>query len=256
MKWNIEKSEKLKMQIAQNEKLLAELSQVVQKILIKNNIKLDGYSYILEPRVFSFKTSRVAEISMDARKGMLKAIIEDLNKKDIQLDPDILRYIKCLPECGIIGPRTLDIFEKLRLVDKPIESVVNIKDSISLINTIVRSKDLLDELSNTVFKVLNAHGIEFEENEDCVFTPLVFETPAFAQVINKSISDEKLNGFGPQIIASPTASDKLIHRPLAGIIARDRVHIPGVFVDKWWWVGIPAPEMLVGLDRIREMRNF
>jgi hypothetical protein len=44
-------------------------------------------------------------------------------------------------------------------------------------------------------------------------------------------------------------------KPFPGIIeVRDQFLVPGVIFHRWWWIGIPAPELLVALDRIREYR--
>lgn len=255
MKWNIKKSEELKMQIAENEKLVSELSRIVKGLLEKNKIELKGYSYILEPRVFELEPAETPEIAFRARSAMAKAIVVDLLEKDLRIDPDVFKYIRCLPECGIIGPKTLEMFEKLRIVDHRLDELLLVKDSVTLIDSIIENKALLNDLSKAVFKTLAAHGIEFAKNEDCVFTPFVFKTPVFAQKIASPVAASDVKGFGPQVVAAPAKDAFGPIKPLPGIYERDRnIFIPSVKIERWWWIGIPDPEMLIGLDRIREMR--
>ncbi len=254
MKWNIQKSEELKLQIAKNEKLLNELSKVTHEILLKHRILLNGYSYILEPRIFSYDRRETPEIAVSARENMLKEMVEEHFRKNVYLDDDFSNHVRCIPECGIVSPKILELFEKLRIKEIKNDSPVNISDSIALIDNIVGNRLLLNELSETIFVLLSKHNIVLSENEGCVFTPFVFETPVYAQKIRKSVTDDNLRGrgFGPQVLENPNPQPALSLKPFPGIIEHaDEFLIPTVILKKWWWVGIPAPEMLIALEKIR-----
>lgn len=269
MEWNVKKSIEIKEKIASNEELMKQLSSLTQGILEKYKVKLDGISYVFEPRVFTMDASEAPEIWLKSRKAMTKTYIEEydvLNRWSI----DISRYnMKCLPTCGPKDPWSLRILEDLRFSDYIKDDPVPVWNEASaipitlpkpipseyLINRIVADEKLLIELSESIFNVLHEQGITFEENEGCVFTPVAFDTPVYAQKVGRAESIEMISGFGPQVIDQPEsyAQNAIRIDPFPGIIEFDHYGpIPGLIWDWWWWVGIPAPELLVALDKYRE----
>ena len=260
MNWNVKRSDELKEKIAKNEKLMRELSSTADKVLKKHGVELKGMSYVFEPRVFTMDPDEAPEVMMKSRAAMLTAIMEDLIKKGagVEVDSaiDSLKFMKCLPQCGPLDPVTLRVLEKMRITEKIELSDSNpLPASEALITQIVGNKDLLSELSKSVFSVLEKNGIAFKENEGCVFTPYVFETPIFAQKVGAAESSAHIRGFGPQVYSDPTPQPNIAikARPFPGIIETLNWHTVGVIVDRWWWIGIPAPEMLRALDVMREM---
>ncbi|ODS39357.1 MAG: hypothetical protein A7316_05830 [Candidatus Altiarchaeales archaeon WOR_SM1_86-2] len=257
MKWDIKKSDELKERIAKDEKLMRKLSNSADKVLKKHGVELKGMSYVFEPRVFTMSPKEAPEVMVKARKAMAIAIIEDSYRHG---DPAPWKTakitMKCLPQCGPLDRFTLDVLEKFRISEVAGPDPTPWHPSEILIKQIVGNKELLGELSESIFGILEENGIKFEKNEGCVFTPCVFETPIFAQKVAAAERSEQIRGFGPQVYADPhpdpwlTAGIKL--RPLPGIIFGPWGPTPGIIIDRWWWIGIPAPEMLHALDVMRE----
>lgn len=265
MKWDIEKSNMLKEKIAENEELMTKLSSMTDKILKKHNIKLNGFSYVFEPRVFQIDLHEIPEVMMKSRAAMVAAISDDLvgigSGASLDRSMTALKHLYCLPYCGPIDPTTLAKLEKIRLTEIAHDSVYEMRSTQDpvphaplLMNQIMGRKELLKELSESIFGILKDNGIELGENEGCVFTPILFETPIFAQKVTSSEKLSKIHGFGPQVYASPTSQSTptIQVRPFAGVIEHGDVKTVGVVVDSWWWIGIPAPEILSALDAVRE----
>jgi len=274
MKWNIEMSEQIKKKIAEDEKLMRKLSESVDGILRKHGIEFRNMSYVFEPRAFTMSREEAPEVMMKSRGAMLLEIVEDLYKRgftaeDIStqyalVDPTLLPKV-CLPLCGIPNPFTLRVLDELRIVERlsgdPRKKGGIIIDMmpeggviIEACRWLVGNKVLLTELSESIFRILEEHGIKFGRNEGCVFTPFLFEKPIFAQKV--SVADtSKMRGFGPQVYAGPTPQPAIVRvKPLPGIISAPELPpIPGVIFPPWWWIGIPAPEMLRALDMIRKV---
>ena len=124
-----------------------------------------------------------------------------------------------------------------------------------LMRKMVGNKELMNDFSKSVFDLLKNHGIKFRANEGCVFTPMVFETPVYAQKVGRARSLSQVQGFGPQVYAEPAAQAeaKIKVIPFPGIIEFPGGRTPGVIIHDFWWVGIPAPEMLKALDMMRNM---
>ena len=153
--------------------------------------------------------------------------------------------------------------EQVNFTDLPLHSktVQILSAPERLIKQIVGNKELLADFSKTVYGLLERKGIRFAGNEGCVFTPFVFETPVYAQKVAVVSDIKRVRGFGPQVLADSNPlpainpyAYRLRIKPLPGIIEGPWGPTPGVILDRWWWIGIPAPEMLVALDKMRSMR--
>ena len=261
MKWNIKKSDKLKLQIARDEKLMRKLSEATDGVLKQYGVQLNDMSYVFEPRVFAMDPNEAPEVMIRSREAMMKAIINDLYNEGLTADSYLNKYglfiAACLPQCGPYDPFNLEMLEKYRIPKDLSETTyqsVNITNSIDLIKEIIINKNLLTELSKSIFNILAEHGISFKENEGCVFTPVVFDSPIHAQKVAIAKRVEQINGFGPQVFVNPSQDTDyaLQVKPYPGLIETQWGLMPGVIVDKWWWVGIPAPELLYALDVMKK----
>jgi hypothetical protein len=238
---------------------------MTNEILKKYNIKLNGFSYIFEPRVFQIDSSEIPEVMLKSREAMVTAISEDLvgvsSGAFLDRSMTALKHSYCLPYCGPLDPITLAKLEKIRISEISHDSVYEVRSTPDpvppapfLMNQIMGRKELLKELGESIFGALKEHGIELDENEGCVFTPILFETPLFAQKFTASEKVPKTHGFGPQVYVSPASQSTptIQVRPFAGVIKFDNVETVGVIIDNWWWIGIPAAEILSALDIMRE----
>ena len=256
MKWNIERSDELKETIAKDKELMEELSSAVDNVLKNHGINLGDMSYVFEPRVFTMSPDEAPEVIRKSREAMHVAIIRDLYKKRVAEDSSIIDPAivprHCIPYCGGPDPRFLLVLEDFRVKKDLDEPVPIIRTSESFIKQIVRDEELLNEFSKSVFGILKRREITFEGDEGCVFAPVVFETPIFAQKVAVAEQSQQIRGFGPQIYADPTPEPAIQVRPFPGIIEAPWGPTPGVIIDRWWWIGIPAPEMLQALDVMRE----
>ncbi|MBU0945697.1 MAG: hypothetical protein KJ804_05230 [Proteobacteria bacterium] len=262
MNWNIKSSMKLKEKIADNPKVMKQLTERIEALFKEYKIKMPGMSYVFEPRVFSMDSQEAPEVLHKSRAAMLSAIIEDLavehagNKMDEAID--MSKYTACLPQCGPMDPVSLNVLEKLRISKVVDDDLVPIISSENLMRRIVGNKKLMQALSESLFAVLQEVDIKFNQREGCVFTPIVFQTPVFAQKVGLVGDISEMQGFGPQLYASadPTPEPSFgAMKPFPGIIEiRDKGFIPGVVINRWWWIGIPAPELLRALDLVRQYR--
>lgn len=259
MRWNIEKSEDLKLKIAANEPLTRKLGETVAQVMDEFEVDMEGMCYVFEPRIFSYEPKDLTEIRLKGRDSFLEDLARYLKHK-VRITEDIFDYVyipkRCLPECGIVDPSSLETLERLRIGnddDLDLEGVPWQEAPLALMRRIVGSKKLLLELSRRIFSVLREHRIVFEENEGCVFTPMVVEAPVYAQMVAKKESVDSYCSFGPQILGAPDLDiDGVMPIPLPGIIPLDFGDVPGIIFHKWWWIGIPAPELLRALDVMRE----
>lgn len=282
MKWDIKKSNTLKERIAENEELMGKLSSITDEVLRKHGIELEGLSYVFEPRVFQIEPGEMTEVAMKSRAAMISAISEDLvvESSGALLDRSIIDFTHsaCLPYCGPLDPITLAKLERIRIPEiaahysvskrstpDPIppfrlrgtQDPIPPRQTNIFINEMMRRKDLLSDLSESIFRILKEDGIEFSKNEGCVFIPVLFETPIFAQKVAVSKQLPQANGFGPKVYGTPTSlsTKETEIRTFPGIIEYGKVQTVGVIVDRWWWVGIPAPEILKTLDIIRKVNT-
>lgn len=268
MKWNIKRTMELKKAITANRDLMQELSKVVKALLKEYKIDLANKSYVFEPRVFNYTQKEIPEISVKAREMLFKSLLDERIAGGIIIDGAVARvarewreyFFKCIPECGGLDPRFLKYLDSLRINDWISDDPIPVIQSYDLIKVMVGNRKLMDNFSQKVFPMLERNGIKLNENEGCVFTPLVFDTPAYAQKVGTTRQTSTLRGFGPQILADsnplppgPSQSIRLRIQPFPGIIDGPWGSTPGIIIDRWWWIGIPAPELLVALDKMRNM---
>ena len=276
--WNKEVSERLKKRIITDEKLMKGLSEAVNGVFKKHKLDLNKRSYIFEPRVFEFSPEFGPVVMKEARKSLWKLLFVEQYQGDYIFDDELGGSIqfRCLPACGPLDPRTLRILEAFRFnifADEPIP----VLHSGHLMQKIVGNKALLEDVSDAIFKVLEENKITFKANQGCVFTPMVFDPPAYAQQIGTVEHISDLKGFGPQIISDSNplpakVAGKALRLRANGVFDGNpmpppgladigvvkaqfgnAVHlVPGLQIKGWWWVGIPAPEMLKAMDIIRE----
>jgi len=262
MKWDMRKSDELKQRIGTDEALMKDLSKAVARVFEKHKLVLKGMSYVFEPRVFSMSPDEAPELAVKAREALAKAVLEDVIRREGTADAAIdevlhVKFMKCIPQCGGLDPITLKILEKMRIWESSVaDAPIPVSTSAQLIDRIVGSPKLMKDFSDAVFDVLQQNGITFKENEGCVFTPFVFETPTFAQKVGVARNILEVRGFGPQVYADPTPEPAMVTirpRPLPGLIEIGRKRTVGVIHPPWWFIGIPAPEVLRALDVLRQV---
>lgn len=252
MKWNIKKSDEIKLRIAKDEALMKTLSSKMEAVFEKHKIKLGNKSYLFEPRVFMVDPEEIPSFGIQSREALTKTVIADFFDRGAGYYlEDIWRYIIRKPFPGIPNPALLEKIERLRVADLAQANVI--RDSIDLTESIIGNKKMMAELSSTIFDVLQKRDFNFADNEGCIFVPIVTEKPVYAQKVARANRAAEVIGFGPQIVADPTPEPIM---PVPGIIEVTiggvKVMTPGVIAKRWWWVGIPAPEMLKALDVIRQ----
>jgi len=261
MKWNIEKSMKLKKKIAGNPKLMSRLMEHTETCFQEFKVKLPGMSYVFEPRIFSMDAKEVPEVTKRSRSAMLTAIMENMVVEragsNMSVAIDMSKYTACLPQCGPMDPISLKILEKIRIQKMVSDDPVPIVTSDQLMRRIVGNGKLMRALSGGIFEILQEGGIKFNRREGCVFTPVVFQAPIYAQKVGTAAKFSDIRGFGPQLYASadPTPEPAVVAmKPFPGIIEmqQGRTLFPGVIIDRWWWIGIPAPELLEALQIMRK----
>jgi len=274
MKWDIERSNMLKERIAENEDLMRKLSSVTEEILKKYGIELEGLSYIFEPRVFQMDPEEITEATMKSRAAIDSAVSEDIVVKNSgavlgRSTADSV-YLSRLPYCGPLDPVTLARLEKIRIpniavrnsesmilksTQDPVPAADLAKITRQFMDQIMRRKELLRDFSESVFGVLKEYGIEFAKNEGCVFIPIIFETPIFAQKVAVSKKLPEIHGFGPQVLGTPALQPAVGGEieSFAGVIEYENVQTIGVILPRWVIAGIPRPDMLRVLDIIREV---
>ena len=281
--WDLEKSNKLKDLIIKDEKLMRILSNNVSQVLNKHGIELRDMSYVFEPRVFWFDpndTEKLLKISDEAMAGIaeliLKEKMEEMRNDFCKLHPEAcygykldLRRVCPIPLPGPYPLKLVDSLEKIRISEINPERVQAINNGYDLTTAIVGNYKLLSELSKGIFDVLEESGVLEQTNinleeEGVVFVPVVFESPIFAQKIGVVDTKEQISGFGPQVYSKPSPTPwkpgPTPWKPFPGIIERKiisesrtkPINTPGVIIDKYWWVGIPAPDLLKALDVARE----
>jgi hypothetical protein len=257
----MKKSDEVKERIGTDETLMKDLSNAVAKVFENHKLVLKGMSYVFEPRVFSMSPDEAPELAVKAREALAQAVLEDIIRREGAAHAAIdevlhMKVTRCIPQCGGLDPITLKILEKMRMWEKPVaDDPIPVGTSAQLIDRIVGSPKLMKDFSDTVFGVLEKNGITFKENEGCVFTPFVFETPAFAQKVGVARNILEVRGFGPQVYADPTPEPAMVAirpRPLPGLIEIGRRRTVGVIYPPWWFIGIPAPEVLRALDVLRQ----
>lgn len=256
----IERSMKLKKKIAANPELMEKLMEHTEACFKEFKVKLPGMSYVFEPRVFSMDPKEAPEVTNRSRAAMLTAIMESMVVEragtNMTAAIDMSKYTACLPQCGPMDPFSLKILEKIRIRRQLSDDPVPLRTSDQLMRRIVGNRKLIRALSEGIFEILQDNGIKFNRREGCVFTPVVFQAPVYAQKVGTVAKFAEIRGFGPQLYASADLTPEPARRamkPFPGIIEMQRGGIfPGVIIDRWWWIGIPAPELLESLQIIRK----
>ncbi len=262
MKWNIEKSMRLKKKIAANPKLMTQLTRHTEACFKEYKVKLPGMSYVFEPRVFSMTPDEAPEIVNRSRSAMLTAIMENMVVEragtNMAAAIDMSKYRACIPQCGPMDPLSLKILERIRIRKRVSDDPIPIISSDQLMRRIVGNAQLMRALSKGIFEILRESGIKFNKREGCVFTPVVFQAPVYAQKVGAAAKFSEIQGFGPQLYAgaNPTPEPAVAepNKPFPGIIELQggKALLPGVIINRWWWIGIPAPELLEALQKIRQ----
>ena len=138
---------------------------------------------------------------------------------------------------GLPAPEILQHLEKYRVTEKPTPEL-----DMSLGEQIIRNKELLGELSEGVSSVLKEHGVAISEDVTYVFSPIVYKKPTFA---HEMFMDVKPSMFASMVAAGPTPEPAIASATAlrASESASMRIVTP---ID-----GIPAPELLYALDKLR-----
>ncbi len=252
MKWDIGRSNEVKQEILENEKLMQRLSETVADILKEFGINLEGMSYIFEPRVFRVDEDEMPEIQIKSHKAKINALINYWKYGNIVEIFEEEKFPKPTPVAGPLDPIRLSMIEKYRIhkessvMDDPVPII---RTSDSLIQSIVGNKELLTTLSESIFNLLEENKIMFNKDEGCLFVPALFETPIYAQVVSEVKEFEQVRGFGPAVLADPTPEPA---QP--GIIRIGDDLTVGLAIKDILWVGIPAPEMMRALDILRKIQ--
>lgn len=258
MKWDSKRSAELARRIAGDRKLVETLAKRVADLFEEHKVALRGVSYVFEPRVFHMDPDEALDVSMRSPSALASAILEGLSERGadsrIGRAPDLHLHFDCLPECGGMDPRTLRILEKYRVSDLVADDPIPLVRARDLMHRIVADKSLLAKFSNTVFETLSEYGITLHDGEGCVFTPVVARTPTYAQRLASAEAADQLMVFGPQVLAGPTpepSAEVVAAQARAGLIETRAGAMVGIVLRPWWWIGIPAPELLRVLDFAR-----
>ncbi len=99
----------------------------------------------------------------------------------------------------------------------------NLRNSSELRDRIIRDKELLRDLSEKIAKILEGK-VEIGEDETYTFVPFVYEKPIFA----------------PEIFAGPVRR-----------VGETESSPQWQCWWPWWWIGLPAPEILRHLEKYR-----
>jgi hypothetical protein len=264
--WNPEASQELKRRIATDVKLMKELTQVIQSSFEKHQIDLKDHSYLFEPRIFELGSHNKSSLWEDASGELARALFTQL----YHFEPLVLNlaaetsYQEIRYPWSLVGPLDPDflrILEKHRLLDSIKDTLNQFKDdpvpispTLSVMQQIVNNHTLLQEISEGIFGVLAQNGIQFQDNQSCVFVPIVFEAPVYAQQIGMVSQIEDIKGFGPEIYSdSNPLPAKVADAGLIKVMTpANAVFVPAIRIRDIWIEGIPAPEMLRALDVMRE----
>lgn len=239
--------------ISGNVDLMRVLSVEIDTLFKRHDIKLDRLTYVFEPVVFVLNKDSIQSLATtgaNTEGDDMAGILADLGRKfdfEIESKPDRT------PLCGPLNPEVLDILDKIRIADVKRLKADKIRTSDDLIRRILGDAGLMSDLSRSIFKILNEYGIKLAADEGCVFVPKLFNPPVYAQKIS---SEAVIAEFDPAIFAGPTPQPAIslkLKRSLAGIIDFPWGHTPGIIDWPRWRVGIPAPDLLVALDKLREI---
>jgi hypothetical protein len=251
MKWNIERSNAIKMSIAQDKDLMKALSLKIEALFDKHQIKLGKNTYLFEPRVFTYDATELPEIMLKSREALAQHTLSDFfargeghywEESAIKIPKDPLE--------GIYPKEYLVAIEKLRIAD--FARTEAIRNSAQLARSIAGNKVLMNELTEAIFPLLEEHKINFGRNESLVFVPMVAETPPYAQKVGVAKNAFAVRGFGPQVLSGADRQTDLVQPGVIEIVTANGTFLtPGIIAWRWWWIGIPSPELLHGLEVIR-----
>jgi hypothetical protein len=258
--WNIEASNDLKRQIITNPQLISELNEVIKVNFEEHGVDLTSRSYIFEPKVF--------EIDNYASNGELD--IKDavtLFQKLYQFHPEKLNTaiqeipgIRFpFPEVGPLDPDFLNILKKYRLIDSLKQTVKIVSSApyldsttLNFMQNILDNEKLLDGISNGIAKTLKDHGVKLGDNQSYVFVPYVFETPVYAQVIDEIEAGKLSNVFNPTNLTSTQFEANTVSAGFVRVMDHPAIKLfPAAVIKDFMIAGIPAPELLKGLDAIK-----
>ena len=217
-----ERSEELQQAIVRNQELLKNLSNRIAEVLKKNGIKLaDDYTYVFVPQVY--------------RKPVFRPEIYIASSS-----------LKPFPPIGVAGP--LDPQFAVIINNDRIRTVTTKKDPTpepalpSLRKDILKNPDLFLALSESIAEIFSHHNIKFNTDETFAFIPLVVKRPLFE---GQLAADDPV-----PVTSAHSLVTAVIDNPWAQLQVDsfdwDSVFDPGVIIN-----GIPAPEILVALERQR-----
>lgn len=137
---------------------------------------------------------------------------------------------------GLPAPEILQHLEKYRVTESTAEPDMPLGEQI------LGNKELLHELSETVSSVLKEHGVAISEDVTYVFSPIVYKKPTFAHEMFMDVTPSQ---FAATIAADPTPEPAIAS---AIVLKASESASIGIVtpID-----GIPAPELLYALDKLR-----
>ena len=219
MREKIEDSRELRDRILRDKELLRDLSEKIAEIL-KGKVEIgEGEAYTFVPLVYE-KPVFAPEIFAGPVRRVGK----------MELPPWWWPWI------GLPAPEILRHLEKYRVMESTPELDMPLGEQI------LGNKELLHELSETVSSVLKEHGVAISEDVTYVFSPIVYKKPTFAHEMFMSVSPSK---FAPMVFADPTPEP-------ARWLRASAVYTPVIPLPPPTPLdGIPAPELLYALDKLR-----
>jgi hypothetical protein len=207
-----ERSRALQETILRNKALLAELSERVADVL-KGRVELpEDQVYVLVPKVYR-RPIFLPEVFIAA---VDQGVIED--------------------RIGMVGPHdpwVVKILDKQRIAVQAVEKENAYASPADLREQILADPALFAELSNTVAEVLQKHGVTLAADETYAFDALTLRRPIFAGEVSAT----------PLPLPKPPEAS-------GGRFAAYR-RPQQVELMPPWFEGVPAPEMLVVLERMR-----
>lgn len=100
-----------------------------------------------------------------------------------------------------------------------------IENSKEFRDRILEDENLLKNLSEKISGILEGK-VEINEDESYTFVPLVYKKPVFV----------------PELFIGP----------VVGILPHEHIGpLQGIIIPRWWWQGIPSPEILHHLEKYR-----
>lgn len=215
------RSEELQQAIVRNQKLLDNLSNRIAEVLKENGIKLaDDYTYVFVPQVY--------------RKPVFRPEIYIAASSRIPFPP--------IGVAGPLDPQFAVIINKDRISKATINAPVSEPGLPSLRKDILKNPDLFLALSESIAEIFSKHNIKFSVDETFAFIPLVVEKPFFEGQLT---ADESLPIKSAHSLLR-AGMDKNWPQLQVESFDWDSIFDPGVIID-----GIPAPEILVALERQR-----